>query len=88
MKNKEAPGSLKGLHLVVSDIEAARAKLVERGMDVSDYFHFNEGGQTAGLDPQRQNYGSFLSFEDPDGNAWLVQEVDLAKRETNAKTAG
>ena len=86
MKNKEAPGSVKGLHLVVSDIEAARAKLVERGMDVGEYFHFNEGGQTPGLDPERRAYGSFLSFDDPDGNSWLVQEVNRAKREKQTST--
>jgi catechol 2,3-dioxygenase-like lactoylglutathione lyase family enzyme len=69
------PGSVKGLHLVVSDIEAARAELVERGAEVSEIFHFGANGQTPGLDPQRADYGSFLSFSDPDGNHWLVQEV-------------
>ena len=72
---KAAPGSVQGLHLVVSDIEAARAELVQRGTDVSDFFHFESGGQMAGLDPGRSDYGTFLSFNDPDGNAWLVQEV-------------
>jgi len=71
----EAPGSLQGLHLVVSDIEAARAELAGRGVEVSDYFHFEPTGQVAGLDPGRADYGSFLSFSDPDGNSWLVQEV-------------
>jgi hypothetical protein len=75
MANKEAAGSLGGLHLVVSDIDAARAELVERGVDVSEIFHFESGGQTPGPDPQRSDYGSFLSFSDPDGNSWLVQEV-------------
>src|SRR3954465_6239120 len=56
MRN-EAPGSLDGLHLAVTDIEAARAELVGRGMEPSDYFHFTETGQTPGLDPQRQIYG-------------------------------
>ena len=83
MKNKEAPGSVKGLHLVVPNIEAARAKLVERGMEVSDYFHFSEGGQTPGLDPERRNYGTFLSFDDPDGNGWLVQEVNRTSAHTH-----
>jgi catechol 2,3-dioxygenase-like lactoylglutathione lyase family enzyme len=69
------PGSIQGLHLVVSDIEAARAALVERGVDVSEPFHFEASGQVAGLDPQRSSYNSFLSFNDPDGNGWLVQEV-------------
>jgi catechol 2,3-dioxygenase-like lactoylglutathione lyase family enzyme len=70
-----APGSLHGLHLVVSDIEAARGELVSRGIDAGDYFHFGPTGQTAGLHPTRESYGTFLSFQDPDGNTWLVQEV-------------
>jgi len=69
------PGSLQGLHLVVSDIEAARGELVERGVDVSEIFHFGAGGRTSGPDPARSNYNSFLTFSDPDGNGWLVQEV-------------
>ena len=75
MWNAKAAGSLQGLHLVVSDIEVARAELVERGVDVSDSFHFESGGQVPGPDPQRADYGSFLSFNDPDGNGWMVQEV-------------
>ena len=70
-----APGTYQGLHLVVTDIEAARAALVERGVEASDPFHFGEAGQTPGLHPERADYGSFLSFSDPDGNGWLVQEV-------------
>jgi catechol 2,3-dioxygenase-like lactoylglutathione lyase family enzyme len=69
------PGAIKGLHLVVADIEAARAELVERDTDVSDFFHFGEAGQTPGMHPIRDDYGTFLSFDDPDGNTWLVQEV-------------
>jgi catechol 2,3-dioxygenase-like lactoylglutathione lyase family enzyme len=69
------PGAAKGLHLVVPDIEAAHAELVGRGVDVSDPFHFGPQGKANGLDPERRDYASFLSFEDPDGNAWLVQEV-------------
>ena len=68
------PGSLHGLHLVVSDIEAARGELVGRGVDVSEFFHFGPGGQEEGLDPDRQDYGSFVAFTDPDNNSWLVQE--------------
>jgi len=70
-----APGSVQGLHLIVSDIDVARAELVGRGTDVSEIFHFDAGGQVSGPDPQRSDYGSFLSFSDPDGNGWLVQEV-------------
>jgi catechol 2,3-dioxygenase-like lactoylglutathione lyase family enzyme len=69
-----APGSAQGLTLVVTDIEAARADLAGRGIDVSDFFHFGPGGQEQGLDPERQDYGSFVSFSDPDNNSWLVQE--------------
>lgn len=76
MKNTEmAPGSQHGLHLCVSDIDAARAQLVERGVDASDFFHFTPEGQQPGPDPERQSYNTFLSFKDPDGNTWLVQEV-------------
>ena len=75
MRNTEAPGSLQGLHLVVSDIDAARAELAGRGTDVSDIFHFDEGGQSPGPEPEHRDYGSFFAFSDPDGNGWLVQEV-------------
>jgi catechol 2,3-dioxygenase-like lactoylglutathione lyase family enzyme len=74
MRN-EAAGSLQGLHLVVRDIEAAREQLVSRDVAVSEPFHFGANGQTPGLHPDRSDYGSFLTFEDPDGNGWLVQEV-------------
>ena len=69
------PGSVQGLHLVVSDIDAAHAEFVERGVDVSEIFHFESGKRVPGPDPQRHDYGSFLSFSDPDGNSWVVQEV-------------
>ena len=75
MRNTEmAPGTLQGLHLCVSDIDAARALLVDRGVDASELFHFGEGGQMAGPDPARASYNTFLSFKDPVGNTWLVQE--------------
>jgi catechol 2,3-dioxygenase-like lactoylglutathione lyase family enzyme len=75
MKNAERAGSLQGLHLVVPDIDAARSELVERGVDVSEAFHFGASGQEPGPDPGRADYNSFLTFSDPDGNVWLVQEV-------------
>jgi catechol 2,3-dioxygenase-like lactoylglutathione lyase family enzyme len=75
MRNDAAAGSVHGLHLVVSDIEAARAELAGRGVDVSEVYHFGPDGQTPGPDPQRGKYNSFLAFSDPDGNGWLVQEV-------------
>jgi catechol 2,3-dioxygenase-like lactoylglutathione lyase family enzyme len=73
------PGTLRGLHLVVPDIEAARAELVSRGTDVSDFIHFGAAGQASGLHPDRANYGTYASIKDPDGNVWLLQEVDRAK---------
>jgi predicted enzyme related to lactoylglutathione lyase len=75
MRNTSAAGSVQGLHLIVSDIEAARGELAGRGTSVSDVFHFDGGGQVPGPDPQRRDYGSFFSFSDPDGNSWMVQEV-------------
>ena len=75
MRNPPAAGSVQGLHLVVSDIDAARAELVERGVDASAVFHFADGSQVPGPDPDRRDYGSFFAFSDPDGNGFLVQEV-------------
>jgi predicted enzyme related to lactoylglutathione lyase len=75
MKNQPTPpGGLHGLHLCVEDIEAARAQLVDRGVDASEPFFFDETGQHPGLDPERRSYATFLTFHDPDGNTWLVQE--------------
>ena len=82
-----APGSAQGLYLIVSDIQAARAELLARGVEVSDVFH--SGGVYAGTDdpylfgrvrvsgpdPQHGSYRSFASFKDPDGNGWLFQEI-------------
>jgi catechol 2,3-dioxygenase-like lactoylglutathione lyase family enzyme len=78
-----APGSVDGLQLIVLDIEAARAELVGRGVEVSEAFHdaggvfhhAGEEGRVTGPDPERSDYGSFASFSDPDGNGWLLQEV-------------
>ena len=71
------PGSAQRLYLVVSDIEAARAELVERGVDVSEVFHRAAVGEgpLSGPDPERRSYNSFATFSDPDGNSWLLQEV-------------
>ncbi len=73
--SQSTPGSVQGLHLVGTDVEQARAELVGRGIDVSEPFHFGAEGQTPGLHPERQSYGSFATFSDPDGNGWLLQEV-------------
>ena len=70
-----APGSTQGLHLVTPDIESTRAQLVERGVDVSEVFHFGPEGRQPGLAPDRADYGTFATFSDPDGNGWLLQEV-------------
>jgi len=69
-----APGSYRGTHLVVTDIEAARAELVERGVDVSDIRHIVAGEWRPGPDPERGDYQSFADFADPDGNTWVLQE--------------
>ncbi len=66
-----APGTLKGLQLVVPDIQAARAELVERGVDVSPVRHV-EG--TDWVDGPGGPWNSFIFFDDPDGNSWAVQE--------------
>jgi catechol 2,3-dioxygenase-like lactoylglutathione lyase family enzyme len=68
-------GAQSNLFLVVSDIDAARAELVERGVNVSEVFHPGDGpDKVTGPDPQRRSYASFASFTDPD-NSWLLQEV-------------
>jgi catechol 2,3-dioxygenase-like lactoylglutathione lyase family enzyme len=77
-----APGSVQGTFLVVDDIDAARAELAAHGVDVSDAFHFQGDllnargeGRAAGHDPKGRSYFSFASFNDPDGNGWLLQQV-------------
>jgi catechol 2,3-dioxygenase-like lactoylglutathione lyase family enzyme len=75
----EAPGSLRG-ELIVSDIEAALQDLVARGVNASEVFHgspFSPARRISGPDPQHQSYRSYVSFEDPDGNMWIVQEVNV-----------
>jgi catechol 2,3-dioxygenase-like lactoylglutathione lyase family enzyme len=84
-KTLAAPGSAQGLYLIVTDIEAARDALVASGVEVSEVFHpetpgaqFQLGamsGRASGPAPDRQSYGSFATFSDPDGNGWLLQEV-------------
>jgi catechol 2,3-dioxygenase-like lactoylglutathione lyase family enzyme len=77
------PGSVQDLMLVVSDINAARAELVKRGVAVSEVFHDRDGvfheagtkGRVPGPDPEGRSYRSWVSFNDPDGNGWLLQEV-------------
>jgi len=71
------PGSVQNLYLVVSDIEAARAELKGRGVNVSETFHFTGfGGQKVpGPDPEGRSYSTLATFNDPDGNGWLLQEI-------------
>jgi len=82
-----APGSAQGLYLIVSDIEAVRAELLRRGVEVSEVFH-NEGAyagtdepylfgrlRVSGPDPDHRSYRSYASFRDPDGNGWLFQQI-------------
>ncbi|RWN59429.1 VOC family protein [Mesorhizobium sp.] len=72
-----APGSATGLYLVVSDIQAARAELLGHGVEVSEVFHRAGPGKPAisGPDPERRSYFTYATFNDPDGNEWLLQEV-------------
>ncbi len=88
MRNPDAAGSLQGLHLVVTDIDAARAELDGRGVEVGEVFHFDVGGQVPGPDPERRDYASFLSFSDPDGTGWLVQEVGRRQSDPQPATEG
>ena len=68
------PGSYRGTHLVVTDIEAARAELVRRGVDVTEVRHMGPEGWQPGVDPEHRDYNSFADFSDPDGNTWVLQE--------------
>jgi catechol 2,3-dioxygenase-like lactoylglutathione lyase family enzyme len=80
-----SPGSVQGLHLVVADLDRARAGLLARGAEVGEPFHdaggvFHHADGDAlrpGADPERRSYGSFASFRDPDGNRWFLQEIQV-----------
>lgn len=77
------PGSSRGLHVIVADLPSAREDLIQRGISVSEPFHdvggifhhSNGHGITKGLNPERKSYASYATFEDPDGNAWTLQEI-------------
>ena len=78
-----APAGTAEANLTVSDIVAAHDELANRGINVSDMWHgapFPPEARIAGPDPQHTSYGSFFSFTDPDGNAWLVQEVTARRQ--------
>jgi catechol 2,3-dioxygenase-like lactoylglutathione lyase family enzyme len=77
-----APGSLQGTYLVVDDVAAAAASLAALGVEVTEVFHeaevggrFNADWRASGVADDRQTYGSFAAFSDPDGNGWLLQEI-------------
>jgi catechol 2,3-dioxygenase-like lactoylglutathione lyase family enzyme len=77
-----APGSAQSLYLIVDDIEAARDELIARGAEVGEVFHegaggarFGTNGRVSGPDPEGGTYRSFATFQDPDGNGWLFQEI-------------
>lgn len=80
-----APGSLRNQVFAVKDIVASRADLAEKGVDVSEVFHFADGfifhrdteHRVAGPHPERADYQSFASFSDPDGNSWFLQEINV-----------
>jgi catechol 2,3-dioxygenase-like lactoylglutathione lyase family enzyme len=69
-----APGSARGLHLMVTDIVAARDELLARGVAVDELRHISDGAWSAGAHPDRADYNTFAQFADPDGNTWLLQE--------------
>jgi catechol 2,3-dioxygenase-like lactoylglutathione lyase family enzyme len=69
-----APGSVRGTHLVVTDIQAVRDELRGRGVEVSDVRHMGAGGWQPGVDPERRDFASFADFSDLDGNTWILQE--------------
>ncbi|WP_187976265.1 VOC family protein [Mycetocola sp. JXN-3] len=77
------PGTVRGLHLVTADIAGARAELAERGVAISGLWHDADGvfhwaggaNRVPGAHPEAESYGTFASFEDPDGNEWILQQV-------------
>jgi catechol 2,3-dioxygenase-like lactoylglutathione lyase family enzyme len=74
------PGSVHGLHLIVSDVETACRELAARGVEVGPIHHFEAGASVDGPDPAHADYGTFSSFRDPDGNTWVLQEVGFTAR--------
>ncbi len=74
------PGTTKGLHLVVDDIDAAHAHLEANKVENSGVQHFVDGAMTPGRDPEDRDYGSFIFLSDPDGNTWAVQQVKQPER--------
>jgi catechol 2,3-dioxygenase-like lactoylglutathione lyase family enzyme len=86
-----APGSARTTYLVVADIEAAQRELSERGVAVGPIRHKTsvadwQGDYSAGVDPERRRYASFVDFADPDGNTWTVQEALSRQRQERARS--
>jgi catechol 2,3-dioxygenase-like lactoylglutathione lyase family enzyme len=72
--SSSTPGSVRGLHLMVTDIVAARDELIARGIEVGELRHIEAGTWSPGPHPERNDYNTFADFADPDGNTWLLQE--------------
>jgi len=73
--DQSEPGSYRATYLVVADIDPAHRDLKERGIPISDIYHYGPEGQAPGVDPNHADFGSYATFADPDGNTWLLQEV-------------
>jgi len=73
------PGTVKGMHLVVRDVEAAHAELSGRGVDMGPLHCFVDGEERPGVDPDHTDFNTFASFADPDGNVWVLQERDYVE---------
>ena len=69
------PGSVQSTYLIVSDVEAVRNAIIAAGIEVGEIFHFGPNGPLSGIDPERGSYRSLATFDDPDGNSWLLQEI-------------
>jgi catechol 2,3-dioxygenase-like lactoylglutathione lyase family enzyme len=80
------PGAYRGIHLVVTDIVAAREELVGRGVEISEVRHIEDGAWRTGPHPGRGDYQSYADFTDPDGNAWVLQERDHPQRQPDRST--
>jgi catechol 2,3-dioxygenase-like lactoylglutathione lyase family enzyme len=70
-----APGSAQGLWLIVSDLQVALERMATAGIKVNEVYHIGANGKASGVDPERHSYRSFASFQDPDGNRWVLQEL-------------
>jgi catechol 2,3-dioxygenase-like lactoylglutathione lyase family enzyme len=70
-----APGTAQGLWLTVSDLQTVLDKMAAAGIKVNEIYHVGANGKASGIDPERHSYRSFASFQDPDGNRWIMQEV-------------